>query len=305
MARVPVWKDTFFNVPSSASPYTYTVKLKTGKQIVIDGVSTDEIITVFAGKAYVRPGDEFIQININHIAANYLSAELPDLREVTATTHYTDINAYREFYVCDEDGDTANTYNFLYDYSYDPSVDLTANHDMSVVINGHGTEGMLFMSTMFSASSQSVITTLSISGGSSFDETHCGDYALYFTSRYGGWSSFLIEGQGVKTDKYTRYQLNHSFNNTTLEWQKQTYTNQINDTYKLNTGWLNDDESQMLAEHLLSSNKVYLHNLKTNEIFPVVITDTSTTYKTYYNQGRKLVNYAINVEASQTKNIIG
>lgn len=304
MARVPIWKDTYYNVPSSASPYTYSVKLKTGRQIIINGTATDEIITVFNGKAYVRPGDEFIRININHIAQNYLSSDLPDLRDITATTQYTNTEACREFYICNENGNTAATYNFLLDYSYE-DIDLSVNQDLSVVVNGHGAPGMLYLSTAFVASSLTVVTTLSINASSSFTETYCGDYAVYFLSRSGGWSSFLIEGQTVRTDKYTRYQMMRSFDNTTLDWQKQTYTNQINDTYKLNTGWLNDDESSVLAEHLFSSNKVYLHNLKTNEVFPVVITDSNATYKTYSNQGRRLVNYAINVEASQTKNIIG
>ena len=60
-----------------------------------------------------------------------------------------------------------------------------------------------------------------------------------------------------------------------------------------------NDGSKMY--HLLESTQVYLHNLETDEIIPVVITDTSCVYKTYSNQGNTRFYYTINVEASNYK----
>ena len=303
MARVPIWKDTYYNVPSSASPYTYSVRLKTGRQIIINGTTTDEVVTVFNGKAYVRPGDEFIRINLNHIAQNYLSSDLPDLRDITATTQYTNTEACREFYICDEDGDTAATYNFLLDYSYE-DINLSTNQNLSEPINGHGTPGMLFLSTAFSASSLSVVTTLRVNAGSSYDTTHCGEYALYYLNCHGGWDSYLIEANVLKTDNYTPYQMNKSYDNTTLDFAKKTYNNQITTSFQMYTGWLKDEEADRLVRNLLSSTKVYVHDLVNNKIYPALIKDNFGTYKTFKNQGHKRVNYQLNIEASQTKSNI-
>jgi hypothetical protein len=57
-----------------------------------------------------------------------------------------------------------------------------------------------------------------------------------------------------------------------------------------------NDGSKMY--HLFESTEVYLHNLNTNEITPVTITDSSCEYKTYANQGNKRFYYIINVEES-------
>jgi len=302
MAKLPVWKDTYYNVPSSASPYTYSVKLKTGRVITINGVATDEVITVFNGKAWVRPGEEYIRINVNHIAQNYLYSDLPDLRELAQTSiTYEQTGAYREFYICNEDGTTANTYNFLLNYSYE-DLTLDRNLVLSEHINGHGTPNMIFLVTIFDNSSQKVRTTLSFNAGSGYDNTHCGDVALYYLNVHGGWDSFLIEGNVTKTDNYTRFDTTRAYDNTSLNFGKKTYNNSISTTYVLNTSWLTDEEAEKLSRNLFSSNMVYLHDLKEDKFYPVCIKDTLATYKTYKNQGHHRVSYQINVETSQTKN---
>lgn len=128
---------------------------------------------------------------------------------------------------------------------------------------------------------------------------YCGDWALYYSNRSGGWDSFLIEGNVKKIDNFEKYYINRSYNNTTMEWGKKVYHNEITTNYELHTGWLNDRQSEILAFNLLSSNQVYLHDLVNNKIIPVVITDDTAEYKTFKNNGRKMVNYTINVEASQ------
>lgn len=60
-----------------------------------------------------------------------------------------------------------------------------------------------------------------------------------------------------------------------------------------------NDGSKMY--HLLESNEVYLHNLKTDKITPVTITDSTCEYKTYANQGNTRFHYVINVESSNYK----
>ena len=300
--NAPIWKDTNFVTSSANSPYEYSINLKTGNQITINGVTQDEIITVFHGKAWVRPGDGYLYINVNTIAQNYLYSDIPDLRNINSTTTYENKYAYRQFYLVNSAGTTVQTYNFLLDWSY-VNTGVTSG-TRSLPINGHGTPGMLFLSTVFN-SSQKVVTTISISGGSSYDETHCGNYAIYYLNRFGGWDSFLIEGSVIKTDKYQRHQAGLSYDNTTLGWHKRTYNNEITETYKINTGWLTDTESEVLAKHLLSTNQAYLHNIATGDIMPILNTDGFATYKTYKGNDRQRVDYQINVECSQVKHIIG
>lgn len=304
MASAPVWKDTYFSVLASASPYTYSVAMKTGNQISINGVLQDEVVTIYNGKAWVRPGESYINIQLNRIAANSLYSDLPDLRGVTSTTTYVQKGAYRDFYVVNSAGTTASTYSFLLDNSYE-DVSFSGDRSMSEPINGHGTPGMLFLSTMFSASSQNVVTTLSPSAGSSYDTTHCGDVALYYLNCHGGWDCYLIEGDVTKDDRYTKYQISNSYNNTTLDFQKKTYNNVITTGYRLTTKWMSDDEAKRLARNLLSSNMMYLHDLREDKIYPVNCTETNGTYKTFRNQGRKLFSYVINVEVAQEKINIG
>ena len=299
----PIWMNTTYPVSSANSPYEYSIALKTGKQITINNVTTDEVITVFGGKAWVRPGEPYLNINVSKIAQDYLNSDLPDLRNITSSTTYTHNNAFRQFYLVNSAGTTAQTYNFLLDWSYENTA-VTTNSVLSCPVNGHGCSGMLFMNTVFN-SEQKVVTTISISPGSGYDGTHCGDYAIYYLNRYGGWDSFLIEGNVVKSDNYTKYNISKPYSVPSLDFQKSTYHNDIVEKYVLYTGFMSDSEAAILSKNLFSTNKAYLHNLVTDEILPIVITDTQATYKTFRNQGKKRVNYAINVEASQTKHNIG
>lgn len=303
MAATPIWKDTYYQVSSANSPYEYSIEMKTGRQIVVNGVTQDEVQTVFNGKAWVRPGDTVLNINVNKVAQDYLYSDLPDLRNINVTTTYENKYACRQFYLVSSAGVTAQTYNFLLDWSYE-NTSINPNTNLSRPINGHGATNMLYLSTVFN-SSQKVVTTIRVSAGSGYDNTHCGNYAIYYLNRYGGWDSFLIEGTGLKVDKYKRYQMGLAYDNTTLDFQKRTYNTEITETYKLNTGWLTDAQSQVLAKHLLSTNQAFLHNLSTGEIMPILSTDGTATYKTFKTNGRKRVNYTINVECSQTKHIVG
>lgn len=288
--NAPVWKNTEKSVTWTASPYTYSIVM----------ADTPESITVFSGKAWVRPGEEFLKININNIAQNYLTSDLPDLREITSNTTYDNIYACRQFYLVDSQNVTSDTYNFLLDYSYE-DVDMTRRHNMSEPINGHGTSGMFFLSTEFYAGELKVKTHININAGSSFDDTHCGKYAIYYLNSHGGWDSFLLEGNCVRTDTYKRNEMNSSYDNTKLDFGKKVYNNVTTPSWDLKTGWLSNSEAEILVRNLLPSVKAYLHNLVTDEITPVNITDGSGIYKTYMNQGRKRVSYTIKAEAAQNK----
>ena len=128
----------------------------------------------------------------------------------------------------------------------------------------------------------------------------CYDYCLYYVNAYGGWDSLLIDANVKKVDKIESKYYNRAFNNTTAQFEKKKFTNVITPQYTLYTGWFSDDEQSRLY-HLLESTEVYLHNLNTDEIVPVNITNNTCEYKTFTNNGRKKFSNTINVEVAQTR----
>lgn len=154
----------------------------------------------------------------------------------------------------------------------------------------------------------------------SYDMDHCGPGAFIYRNRFGGWDSFLIEGNIIKTDNYTKLnwrrkgEYNQGYSINTLKYIDEKVTDSVNidTTYQAYTGWLSDEEAERLVFHLLSSPIVYFQNLhKENQVFdtdplldlmPIRITTSSAEYKKFRN-GKKLVNYLITFEKSNTEKV--
>lgn len=66
----------------------------------------------------------------------------------------------------------------------------------------------------------------------------------------------------------------------------------------MNTGIIKSGDKMY---HLLESTMVYLHRLDTNEIIPVVITNSTCDYLNYTNNGKRPCTYQITVEESNAK----
>lgn len=142
-----------------------------------------------------------------------------------------------------------------------------------------------------------------------YDTTYCGDGSLIYRNRFGGYDSFLVEGNIRKKEDYTR----DSYRRGTDRNSSRVVINNtvINNTYELTTGWLTDDEAERLVYHLLSSTNVTLliyDDYQYTYAEPgqmtwhsVNIVDSSAEYKKFKN-GRKMVQYVITVE--EYKNIV-
>ena len=129
----------------------------------------------------------------------------------------------------------------------------------------------------------------------------CSRYALYYVNAYGGWDSLLIEGNYSEVDNLTRHTREVEYDNRNVSNRgTMNYVNEITKSLTLHTSWLSDDESSRM-HHLLNSTNVYLGDLNSGKMIPVVLTDTTTEYKTYKGNGGKLVNYAINVTIAQER----
>lgn len=154
----------------------------------------------------------------------------------------------------------------------------------------------------------------------SYDMDHCGPGAFIYRNRFGGWDSFLIEGNIIKTDNYTKLnyrkkgEYNQKYSINTLKYIEEKFTDSVNidTTYEAYTGWLSDEESERLVFHLLSSPIIYFQNLhKENQVFdtdpllnliPIRITTSSAEYKKFRN-GKKMVNYLITFEKGNTEKV--
>lgn len=288
----PIWKDTYYTTTASSVNY----------RITLDGGN------IFSGKAVKYPDADNLQININKICRNYLECDIAPLLELmptsnSAMTHY-DAQKVFQLYVNDTN---VQDYLFYQDYSYTTDKAVTGSSiTVSNPINGHFVPGMLKVRTQrtSTSSSNSYATTGSASSSTGLGYTtrvKCSPYVLYYLNSYGGWDAFVIEGTGIKKDAYTSYQTDRSYNNTTLEFELNKYVQEIKTTYELNTNLLTDAQAANLAKNLIGSVKVYLQNIDEGWVKPVIITDNSATYQTYQTNGRKMCQYRITVQESQSK----
>lgn len=129
----------------------------------------------------------------------------------------------------------------------------------------------------------------------------CNRFALYYVNAFGGWDAFLIEGNYKINDTLKRYTAQREISNRDSAARGTiNYVNEITRGITFNTCWLSDDEAGRM-HHLLNSTDVFLYDLADSKFTPVVLTGTSTEYKTFRNNGHRMVNYAITAEVAQER----
>lgn len=132
-------------------------------------------------------------------------------------------------------------------------------------------------------------------------EDSCARYVLYYVNAFGGWDSFLIEGNSLENDAITRHLRSVVYDNRDISNRgDENYVNEITKGFRFTTGWLTDIESQRM-HHLINSTCVYMYDLTYGEMIPVVLKDSSLEYKTYKTQGNRLVNYTILADVAQNR----
>ena len=269
-----IWKDTYYT--STANTLEYYI--------------TDGTNTIFRGKSYKFPDKENIKIKINDICSNHLNSDIPlSVWSSTTAGSVTLPNAVKTFTLYNGDGVKLNTYTFYNDWSY------TNNTNLSAPVSNKYAVGMWCLSAQIS--NDSIVVNYKKNGGNGYTSLSCGDYALYYSNIYGGWDSYLIEGKVVegKTIEAFNYQKAID-NNIYADRENIRYQSNIKQNWVISTGYLSDAESKIIFDNLLTTNNIYLHNLKEDKIYPVNITDTQATYKEFLNE-RKLINYTINLKS--------
>ena len=274
----PIWKDTEYNF--TTDKFTYTIE-KDGE-------------TIYTGKSYRFPDSDSGSVRVNKIVQNYLYTEFPS---TTGTTTHSGMTG--TFLVKNSSGTTVGTYEFINDWNYDDS-SYAANTNLNIPINNHTAPNMYVFTTDYKKSGKKVQTTVQRANNPAF----CGKYAIYYTNRKNGWDGFLIEGKVLEKDTYKQYDYESPINTNRMdrEREKTRYRNFITQDWELSTLYLTDTQSRVLARHLLSSNNVVLHNLETDTLIPVIITDEEAEYKTFKDE-KKLVSYTIRVKAANKEEL--
>lgn len=178
--------------------------------------------------------------------------------------------------------------------SNDFNADFNSDFSRSVRSAGSGTA--VFYPTAWVNVDRIVI------GNSTFKVvTSCARYAIYYVNAYGGWDSFLIEGNSLEADTLKRYTREVVYDNRDIQNRGiHNYVNEVTKGFTFHTGWLLHDQGERM-HHLINSTDVYMYDIASQEMIPVTIPTTTCEYKTFKNQGNRLVNYAIQVEVAQNR----
>lgn len=203
-----------------------------------------------------------------------------DVTQVTATIFFTD--------------GTSSQVIIPIAISNDFNADFNADFSRSVRSAGSGTA--VFLPDAWDNIDRIVV------GHSTFKVvTGCAKYALYYVNAHGGWDCFLIEGNTLEADSLKRYTREVIYNNRDIQNRGiHNFANEITKGFTFHTGWLTGDQGERM-HHLINSTDVYLYDIANEQMIPVIIPSTSCEYKTYKNQGNRLVDYTIQVQVAQNR----
>jgi len=203
-----------------------------------------------------------------------------NVSEVNATIYFTD--------------GTSSQVIIPVEITDDFNADFNADFSRSVRSAGSGT-------AVFFASDWDNVDRVVIGRSTFRVVTECAKYALYYVNAYGGWDCFLIEGNTLEADTLKRFTREMVYDNRDIQNRGvQNYVNEITKGFTFYSGWLLDDQGERM-HHLINSTDVYLYDIARGQMIPVTIPTTSCEYRTYKNQGNKLVNYTIQVQIAQNR----
>lgn len=219
-------------------------------------------------------------INSKADSRQWITYTAYNVNSVTATITY-------------KDGSTSSV-TIPVSVSQDFNSDFNSDFARSVRAAGSGT-------AVFSLTTWNNIASITI-GSTTYEVTSdCSSYVLYYLNAYGGWDSLLIEGTDLEQDTIARSVMAMEYDNRSIQNRgTRNYVNEITKGFTLHTGILSDTESKRM-HHLINSSNVYLYDIAQGEMIPVIVTDTALQYRTYKNNGNKVVSYAVNVQVAQDR----
>lgn len=288
---------------------------------------------IYEGKAQPRPSETQAKVRINDICADYMAAHsLPVFNgESFVPQMLTEVFTFQ--YKSGGSWSAGTDVEFLmdwsYDYTFNPSADglsfpislhldgrqmfyagvVASPHSLGVTAMLYFTDGTHETATLpirrYAATDPCGVAVLDLSAhpdlvrlvvfGRTYTIDYCNRYALHYVNSYGGWDTYLPAKYELMTDTYTRRTIKTEYDNGSSENRgERNYANEIARGIQFHTDTLTD-EGAVNMQHLIGSTCVYLQDLLTGDIYPVVLTDASCACKSFRNQGGKRVSYTFNV----------
>lgn len=285
--EIPIWRTTEYSEQTDESFLEYHID------------SNDKVL--YAGKVYVYPDSDTARFCINDIVSNYLTV-MPFPEDI-GNTYYGDWK--KTFKIVTSSGESEE-YTFYNDWSYNEDGHLNnkiVDYRQPFIISGtnmyfsigslrfdvYGTyrldlNGLYPCGTPIEVyQNDSLIKTYEI------DSTKK-NYVIYWANKFGGWDFLPIRGNDMRTDQIesNKYSLLDRY-----IYYDTKYQSTIKPSWKLYTGWMKGNISD-----LVESVDVRLYDLNKQVFYKVLITDSQAEYRTYRNNGNRLVSYEINCEMS-------
>lgn len=300
----PIWQDAFCTLASGVSG---------GVSFRVRVYEAGAWTTIYTGVCNPRPGSSDAVVRVNDICAAYLTRNWPTNAEDDFYQAAFQIQASLA-----GNWTTIDTITFTRDWSYDnwinPAMDIPVRPVLDVLLpnqylpifsnDGHfratiiGVDFNDDFNIDFSSlpwyvdyerDGYTYMLDLSAYPGWQLIEANglqyrpaafCGNYVLYYINAYGGWDSLPVQGRTVQTDGYTRHTLEKSYDNNTYTARgTNNYVTEIAERFVLHTGPLTTDQSERM-HNITGSTFVYLHDMNTGRVHPVVLTVSSAERQT-------------------------
>lgn len=314
----PIWKDI---------KYTFTDPIV---EFSIRDYYSGEIL--YRGRSYQNPNLDPNSIYINRIVENWIST--PNFNPYLTQRVR---GGYGIFDLLDANGNILHNYQFVNDWSYNINEFKAGLLSRPILNNTYGIRGQYLPFSIFGDDDiNDVVFGYKLNNGRDyqnnvnvsndvlhvwndevksnaykisfayigkmkipFEEPCKNRYVLYYVNPFGGYDWFNHIAKSIQKDNLQTYNYIQNVDNTTINFGKNRYLTEINKTFEFTTKWLKEDESNRMW-YLLESNKVWLHDVIEDRIYPVVIRNTSVDYK-QKTPNQKIIQYTFNVELSQQR----
>lgn len=293
----PVWEDVFGVIASDEDWEDY--ELQEGD------------VPFYTGRAFAYPDEENIRVNVSRVVAPYLTGYYKEVRFVSG-------------------GVELGAYTFVRDYSYDRGMDYTRALVLNAPVNGRVPGGVRLSAAMWSPAAGGSMQVADGSGSLAVNQplekglnlgewisggvgtrytmgsleyevvSACRGALLKYLNAYGAYDFLLVEGVAKKSDRISRASYEKDAAALSAEFEAKDYQATMEAEWSGVTGWLTDEQSQRMR-HLVESVEVYMIDTATGLEVPVRMTDSQLQYKTFDNNGRKMVNYTLKWAESQKK----
>lgn len=314
----PIWQDI---------KYTFTEPIA---EFSIKDFNSGEIL--YRGRSYQNPKLEPNSIYVNRLVENWISTPNFNPYDFSAVR-----GGYGIFDLLDANGNVLKNYQFVNDWSYNINEFKAGLLSRPILNNTYAIRGQYLPFSIFGDDDiNDVYFGFKFNNGTEykqnrkvsndilhtwfdtakedaqdisfayigkmkipFEEPCKNRYVLYYVNPYGGYDWFNHIAKAVERDNLQTYNYIQNVDNTTINFGKNRYLTEINKTFEFTTKWLREDESNRMW-YLLESNKVWLHDVIEDRIYPIVITNTTIDYK-QKTPTQKILQYTFNVVFSQQR----